>query len=72
MDVDQYKLSIKRIVDSRNNEILLRDWEQQLKRDINNFSERDLSIDEWKLVEDGIADYKNGHVISLEEFINKK
>lgn len=72
MDVDQYKLSIKRIVDSTNNENLLRDWEQQLKRDINNFSDEDLSTDEWKLVEDGIADYKNGHVLSLEEFINKK
>lgn len=70
MDINQYKNSIKQIVDATSNEFLLQNWEQQLKRDIN--KKEDLSVEEWALVEEGILDYNNGNVITLEEFINKK
>lgn len=69
MDVKQYKDSIKQIVDATNNEFLLQNWEQQLKRDTN--KKEELSVEEWALVEEGILDYNNGNVITLEEFISK-
>ncbi len=72
MSLDNYKDSIKQIIDSTNNEFLLRYWEKQLQWDINNLKETDLSNEEWRLVKEGIADYRNGDVISLEEFINKR
>jgi hypothetical protein len=72
MTADQYKNSIKQIIDSTDNEFLLKHWEKQLQWDIDNLKETNLSNEEWHLVEEGIADYKNGDVISLEEFINKR
>ncbi len=72
MSLDDYKNSIKEIVDFTDNELLLKHWEKQLQWDIDNLKEADLSDEEWHMVEEGIADYRNGNVISLEEFINKR
>jgi hypothetical protein len=72
MSLDDYKNSIKEIVDSTDNELLLKHWEKQLQWDIDNLKEADLSDEEWNMVEEGISDYRNGNVISLEEFINKR
>ena len=72
MNIDQYKNSIKQIVDSTNNESLLIHWEKQLQWDIEHLNEIKLSDQEWNLVQEGLADYANGNVISLEEFINKR
>ncbi|HEY8688754.1 MAG TPA: hypothetical protein VIM07_05920 [Chitinophagaceae bacterium] len=72
MNADQYKNSIKQIVDSTNNELLLMHWEKQLQWDIGHVNEIKLSDQEWNLVEEGLTDYANGDVISLEEFINKR
>ena len=72
MNLDNYKNSIKQIIDSTDNEFLLMHWEKQLQWDINNLKETDLSNEEWHLVQEGIADYRNGDIISLEEFINKR
>ena len=72
MNIDQYKNSIKQIVASTNNESLLIHWEKQLQWDIEHLNEIKLSDQEWNLVQEGLADYANGNVISLEEFINKR
>lgn len=72
MNADHYRTSMKQIIDSTDNEFLLRHWEKQLQWDINNLKKIDLSNEEWHLVEEGIAEYKNGNVMSLEEFINKR
>ena len=72
MNIDQYKNSIKQIVDSTNNESLLMHWEKQLQWDVEHLNEITLSDQEWNLVQEGEADYKNGNVISLEEFLNKR
>ncbi|MEO6455388.1 MAG: hypothetical protein ABIN97_15010 [Ginsengibacter sp.] len=72
MNIDQYKNSIRKIVDSTNNESLLIHWEKQLQWDIEHLNEINLSEQEWNLVQEGLADYENGNVISLEEFINKR
>ena len=72
MNTEKYKNSIKQIVDSTNNESLLMHWEKQLQWDIEHFNEIKLSDQEWNLVQEGLTDYTNGEVISLEEFINKR
>lgn len=72
MNIDQYKNSIKQIIDSVNNESLLMHWEKQLQWDIEHLNEVKLSDGEWNLVQEGLADYEDGNVISLEEFINKR
>lgn len=72
MSTEKYKNSIKQIVDSTNNESLLMHWEKQLQWDIEHLSEIKLSDQEWNLVQEGLTDYANGDVISLEEFINKR
>ncbi len=72
MSLTDYKKSIKEIVDSTDNELLLKYWGKQLKSDLNNLNEEILSDEEWNLVEEGIADYKKRNVMSLEEFINKR
>lgn len=72
MNADQYKNSIKQIVDSTNNESLLMHWQKQLQWDLEHLNEIKLSDQEWNLVQEGLTDYANGDVISLEEFINKR
>ena len=72
MNTEHYKNSIKQIVDSTNNESLLMHWEKQLQWDIEHLKEIMLSDQEWNLVQEGLADYANGDIISLEEFINKR
>lgn len=70
MNTEQYKNSIKQIIDSTDNELLLKHWQKQLLWDINN--EADLSDEEWNLVAEGLDDYRKGKVLSLEEFIIKR
>ena len=72
MTTQDYKQSIKELIDTTNNEALLKHWKKQLEHDIQRQDEIELSTEEWSLVEEGIADYKRGEVISLEEFISKR
>ncbi len=72
MSLNDYKNSIKTIVDSTNNEALLKHWKKQIEWDVQHQDEIDLSHEEWKLVQEGIAVYENGDVLSLKDFINKR
>lgn len=72
MSVNEYKEAIKNIIDSTDNEVLLKHWKIRLECDMENQDAIELSDEEWNLVQEGIADYKNGEVISLEEFISKR
>lgn len=72
MSLNDYKNSIKNIVDATNNELLLKHWKKQLESDVQHQDEIEFSQEEWNLVQEGIADYENGAVISLEEFIVKR
>ncbi len=72
MDLRKYKESIKQLVDYTDNEMLLQHWKKQLEWDVEHQHEFELSAQEWSLVQEGIADYENGEVITLEEFIGKR
>jgi len=72
MDLREYKESIKHLIDATNNETLLQHWKKQLEWDVEHQHEVQLSVEEWNLVQEGIADYENGEVITLEEFISKR
>ena len=72
MNLSDYRNSIKTIIDSTNNEALLKHWKKQLEWDIQHQQEIELSDEEWKLVEEGLVDYENGAVLSLEEFLQKR
>lgn len=72
MSLNDYKDSIKNIIDSTNNELLLKRWKKQLEWDIQHQQEIELSQNEWQLVQEGLAGYESGNVLSFEEFINKR
>lgn len=72
MNLNDYKQSIKQLVDATNNELLLRHWKNQLEWDIKHQNQLELSTEEWILVQEGITEYEKGEVISLEEFIGKR
>jgi hypothetical protein len=72
MNLNDYKASIKSIIDSTNNEALLKHWKKQLEWDVQHQEEIELSQEEWKLVEEGLADYESGAVLSFEEFLKKR
>jgi sulfur relay (sulfurtransferase) DsrC/TusE family protein len=72
MTTQDYKQLLKLLIDTTNNEALLKHWKKQLERDIQHQEELELSMEEWNMVEEGIAEYNNGAVISLEEFITKR
>jgi len=72
MSVTEYKESIKHLIDSTNDELLLKYWKKQLEWDIQHKEEIELSIEEWSLVEEGLVDYEKGNVISLEEFMSQR
>jgi hypothetical protein len=72
MSIKDYKESIKNIFDSTNNELLLKHWKKQLEWDIQHQDEIQLTHEEWQMVEEGLADYENGSVLSFEEFLRKK
>jgi hypothetical protein len=57
---------------TKKNEALLKHWKKQLEWDVENQNEIELSSEEWSLVQEGITDYKNGKVISLQEFVSKR
>jgi len=72
MNLNDFKDSIKTIIDSTNNEALLKHWKKQLEWDIRHQQEIEFSKEEWDLVEEGLADYENGAVLSFEEFLQKR
>ncbi len=72
MSITEYKENIKKLVDATDNEALLRQWRIQLERDIKQENEIELDEEEWNLVQEGLADYADGEVISLETFISKR
>ena len=72
MNLNDFKDSIKTIIDSTNNEALLKHWKKQLEWDIRHQQEIEFSKEEWELVEEGLADYENGAVLSFEEFLQKR
>lgn len=72
MNINEYKASIKTLVDSTNNEALLRQWKEQLEWDVEHGGETELSDEEWQAVQDSLADYKNGNIISLKEYTDKR
>jgi hypothetical protein len=55
MSVSEYKEAIKSLIDSTNNETLLKYWKKQLEWDFGNQNEIELSSEEWSLVQEGIA-----------------
>ena len=72
MSVSEYKEAIKSLIDSTDNEMLLKRWKKQLEWDVEHENEIELSSEEWSLVQEGVTDYENGELISLEEFISKR
>jgi hypothetical protein len=72
MNLNDYKDFIKSIIDSSNNEALLKHWKKQLEWDVQHQEEIELPSEEWKLVEEGLADYENAAVLSFEEFLKKR
>jgi len=72
MSLNEYKEAIKSLVDSTNDEKLLKHWKHQLEWDLENIDAVELSDEERKLVEEGLTEYKKGEVISFEDFMNKR
>ncbi len=72
MSINEYKTTIKNLVDATNDETLLKYWKAQLEFDIEQGGETELAPEEWQAVQEGLADNEKGNVISLKEFINKR
>ena len=72
MSISEYKTSIKSLIDSTENETLLKQWKEQLEWDVEHQGEVEFSDEEWQAVQEGLADYTNGNVISLKEFVEKR
>ena|GEM_PF-2101011 len=72
MSIADYKESIKKLVDSTNNEDLLKGWKTQLEHDLEADNEFEFDEEEWRLVQEGLDEYARGETISFEEFINKR
>jgi hypothetical protein len=72
MSLIEYKESIKSLIDSTTDELLLKYWKEQLEWDLQHQNELELSAEEWALIQEGIIDYENGNVLSLDEFISKR
>ena len=72
MSINEYKTSLKNLIDATNNETLLQQWKTQLELDIENGGDIEFSPEEWHAVQEGLADYKNGNIISLNDFIEKR
>ena len=72
MNLTTYKESIKTLIDSTNNETLLKHWKKQLEWDVEHQDELELSREELNLVREGLVNYNNGEVLSFEEYISKR
>ena len=72
MSIAEYKESIKKLVDSTNNEDLLKGWKIQLEHDLEAGNEVEFDEEEWLLIQQGLDEYAKGETISFEEFINKR
>ena len=72
MNLTEYKETIKKLVDSTDNETLLMHWKNQLEWDVKHQDKVGLSDEEMSLVQEGIDEYEKGEVISFEEFISKR
>lgn len=72
MSIIEYKESIKKLVDSTDNEDLLKGWKMQLEHDLEAGNEVEFSDEEWRLIQERPDEYAKGETISFEEFINKR
>jgi len=72
MSLSDYKEAIKNIIDSTDNESLLKHWKQQIEWDVENQSVFEFSDEEWNLVQEGIEEYKKGETISMQDFTSKR
>lgn len=72
MSINEYKTSLKSLIDATDNETLLKQWKEQLERDVQNGGEAELTDEEWQAVQEGLADYESGNVLSLKEFMEKR
>lgn len=72
MSISEYKTSLKNLIEATNDETLLKYWKAQLEWDVKHGGEMELSAEEWKAVQEGLADYENGRVLSVKEFIEKR
>ena len=72
MNLTTYKESIKTLIDSTNNETLLKHWKKQLEWHVEHQDELELSREELNLVREGLVNYNNGEVLSFEEYISKR
>jgi hypothetical protein len=72
MSLNEYKKSMKNLIDSTDNELLLKHWKKQLEWDVEHENELELSDEELKPVYEGLQEYEIGNTISLEEFISKR
>jgi len=72
MSIHEYKEALKKLVDSMDNELLLRQWKKQLEWDVDHQDQVALSEDELNLVNEGLAQYERGEVISLEDFLKSR
>ena len=72
MSLGDYKEAIKNIIDSTDNELLLKHWKQQIEWDVENQGSFEFSDEEWNMVQEGIEEYKKGEIISMQDFISKR
>ena len=72
MSIQEYKAALISLIGSTDNETLLKQWKEQLQWDVENAGEAELSGDEWQAVQEGLTDYRNGNVVSLKAFIDKR
>ena len=72
MSINDYKASLKSLIDSTEDETLLMQWKEQLEWDVEHGGEAELSTEEWQAVLEGLADYESGNVLSLKEFTDKR
>lgn len=72
MSITEYKNHIKRIIDATDNEALLKHWQKLIEWDVTHENEVELTKTEWQQVQEGVAEYYRGEVISLDEYIGKR
>lgn len=72
MSINDYKTSLKNLIDATNDEALLKYWKAQLEWDTEHGGEVELWAEEWQAVQEGLTDYNNVQVLSLKEFIEKR
>lgn len=72
MSVEEYKEDLIKIIGLTNNISLLKHWKKQLEWDASHEIDITLDDEELSLVNEGLVEYENGNMISLDEFIDKR